>query len=210
MNFVDIAALILFSAVSIAVWRVFFVRDPDVAVANTIGKAPPSKLLSCLAAKPQPDAKPAKGDDIEAILAKIARIDRGFSPQSIMALSKDLFEQCVEAFNAGDLSFVRAFLSPRVLASMQKELSVLKASKRTAFTEIVRFKKISLTGAELDEHSARVSIEIQTEQTALVRDARGKIVDGDENSVAETTDKWILSMGRKQRNAGWILLDIEG
>ena len=65
-----------------------------------------------------------------------------------------------------------------------------EAAGETAETQVISIKKATLAEASMTGRDAVVSVEFVTEQVNVVRDAEGKVVDGDPNLIDTLTDVW--------------------
>jgi predicted lipid-binding transport protein (Tim44 family) len=207
MNLYDVLALGLFAAVAAALWRAFRAGEgqggkiaADQPLSPDVIKVMKRKTIPCEEA-PKDEAD----DGVAERAERLSRIDRSFEPQAFMERAKDMFSAILKAFEGGDKKALKEMVSPAVFKAFARDMDDLASNGRRIETEIVRFKRIFIKGIEIGRKSASVIVEFQTEQTALVKDADGNILEGDDNQIELVSDVWKFSKEPGRRRAGWIL-----
>jgi predicted lipid-binding transport protein (Tim44 family) len=206
MNMYDFLALGLFAAVGIALWRTFRPEGEE-ARAGTADRGALQDIIGTMKRKAIPREEAPKDeakDDITELADRLSRLDRHFEPQAFMEQAKELFTQVLKAFEGGQKGPLKNLCAPAVAKSFGAEMDAMAARGRKTETEILRFKHIFIRAIDIGKRRAAVTVEFQTEQTALIKDKAGKVVEGDDNQIELVKDIWKFSKEFSRRGA-WIL-----
>jgi predicted lipid-binding transport protein (Tim44 family) len=198
-----------FGFVCYCAWRTFKGDKPEpLAAAGKTAAEPIKPLISLAPAKPVEKAEPVKQEDsLEMKVLSLASRDKGFEPQAFMESARQAFDIILKSFEEGDVEAIRPLVSAKVAKSLEKQMAALAAKKHKLSTEIVRYKKVYMEDIAISDKSARIVVHIITEQTALLTDAKGKIIEGDENSIREVKDAWAFERNFSSRG-GWVLVEM--
>jgi len=148
-----------------------------------------------------PDSPVGKG------LREIQAADRSFDPAQFVEGARTAFEMIVDGFAAGDLSQVEPFLNEDVHQDFAGAIAAREEAGETLETTLVSFRSVEVLEARLEGRTALVTIKFVTEQTSVVKDSEGRIVDGDPAAISEITDIWTFSRDTRSRDPNWVLVE---
>lgn len=148
-----------------------------------------------------PDSPVAKG------LSEIQAADRSFDPARFVEGARTAFEMIVDGFASGDLSQVEPFLAEDVHQNFADAIAAREEAGETLETTLVSFRSVDIIEARLDGRQAVIVVKFVTEQTSVVKDEEGRIVDGDPSAIAEITDIWTFSRDTRSRDPNWALVE---
>jgi len=148
-----------------------------------------------------PDSPVAKG------VREIQAADRNFDPAQFVDGARTAFEMIVDGFAAGDLSQVEPFLGEDVHRDFADAIAAREEAGETLETTLVSFRSVEVLEARLEGRTALVTIKFVTEQTSVVKDSEGRIVDGDPAAISEITDIWTFSRDTRSRDPNWVLVE---
>lgn len=148
-------------------------------------------------------------DDMEEGVIAIRRVDANFSPSDFLAGARGAFELIVMAFARGEKETLRPMLSDDVFNNFAAAIDDREGAGETLETTLVGVRSAKLTRAELQGRTAFVSVSFVTEQINLVKDADGRILDGDPNAVEEVRDTWTFARNTRSRDPNWTLVATE-
>ncbi|HWK46871.1 MAG TPA: Tim44/TimA family putative adaptor protein [Stellaceae bacterium] len=143
---------------------------------------------------------------LQSGLQEIAAADPSFSPEAFLVGSRSAFDYIVSAFAAGDTAVLRPLLSDDVYDRFADEIRGRMAAKETLETRIVRLDAADLVEADLEGRTASITLKFVSQQTSVVRDADGKIIEGDPERPFERTDIWTFSRNVRSQNPNWALV----
>lgn len=154
---------------------------------------------------PEPDIDP--DSPLGAALTQIQVADRGFEPGEFLHGARAAFEMIIDAFASGDLSEVEGFLADDVRRNFAQAIKAREEAGETLESTLVSFQKVEIVDARMDGREAQITVKFVTEQSNVVRDSEGRIVDGDPSAIAEITDIWTFSRDTRSRDPNWMLVE---
>lgn len=164
------------------------------------GKIEPGKIAAPAALEAKPAGGPAENLD------RIRRADPSFDPPRFVEGARIAFEMIVTAFAGGDKEALRPLLSDEVYGQFTAAIDERNAAHETLETRIVRLDSIDITTAELAGTTARVTVELVSQQINVTRAVDGSIVDGDPENAAEKTDFWTFARDARSADPNWALV----
>ncbi|MCL2439034.1 MAG: Tim44 domain-containing protein [Alphaproteobacteria bacterium] len=202
--------LLIFGLVLYAAYKTFKDDPPEPMPSAGAKKCAYAKPISNLAAdKPEPGpAGINMGARITDNMVEVMRHDANFAPQRFLEDARDTFAKTLAAFEAGKIDTMSDRLSASILAHLEASYAAAAKSKKFPKTEIVRFKRVSIKDTRTDKNFADIDVLFETEQTAVITDAKGKIIEGDENQILMMSDIWTFSRDLRS-NAPWVLSAIK-
>ena len=156
---------------------------------------------------PAPD--PAELDERDPLTATLMRIklaDQDFDDKEFVVGARGAFDMIVQAYAAGDVDTLKTLISGPLYGGFVQAIEEREQANETQETTIVTFRSTEITGAELDGHEARVTVEFVTEQVKVTRDAEGKVVDGDPDKIEVLTDIWTFERDVRSSDPNWELV----
>lgn len=141
-------------------------------------------------------------------LARMKHAEPSFGVGDFLNGSKAAYEMILMAFERGDLSEVRPFLSDAVAEAFQSVIDSRAAQGHKVEAQYLGTRETSLAAAEFDTSTglAEISVRFVAEMIAVTRDAEGKVVDGDPKSARKQRDTWTFARGMGQDDPNWQLI----
>jgi predicted lipid-binding transport protein (Tim44 family) len=150
---------------------------------------------------------PAGGDaPLAAGISPIKLADGGFDESTVLDGAKGAFEMVINAFGQGDTRTLRPLLSNDVYEDFAGAIKTRVDAGETLETTLIGVKEAELIEAELQGRTAFATVKFVSEQINVMRDAEGKVVDGDPNHVASITDIWTFARNTRSRDPNWTLV----
>ena len=149
---------------------------------------------------------PAGAGVLSMGLAAIKRADPGFNEEEFLGGARAAFEMIVDAFSHGDSSALRPLLAPDVMQQFDGVIQQRKANGETMETILHGVKAIAISDARLDGSNAVVTVKYVTEQTNVMRDRDGAILDGDPKVIETATDLWSFARDVRATDPNWLLV----
>lgn len=120
--------------------------------------------------------------------------------------AQNAFQIITEAFNNGDIETLEMLVSKKILKKFQETIETRKADGIIAETDFICFDKVEIVKADIDKNdNASISVEFVSEQVNVLRDADGKVLQGDENFIQNITDVWTFERAVNSSAPNWIL-----
>ena len=144
-------------------------------------------------------------------LAAMKRAEPDFTVSNFASGAKYAYELILMAFENGDLSEVKDFLSPEVYDSFNGAIEARKDQGLQVEANFVGISKTELMEAEFDESTrmAEITMRFSGELTSVVKNLAGEIVEGDATTVKRQRDTWTFARGMGVDDPNWQLIATE-
>ena len=151
----------------------------------------------------------AEGSAAAKALAEMKRREPGFSVTEFLGGARGAYEMILMAFERGDLSEVRGFLSPEVYEALQAVVDDRKAQGLVVDATFVGVSSLELKEATFDAASGEGEITVQFtgEQSYVVRNAQGEIVEGNPNEIKRQKNAWTFARKMGAADPNWSLVE---
>lgn len=122
--------------------------------------------------------------------------------------ASDAFETILKAYADGDMETLRTLLKEPLYLEFQEAIAERQGKGHTLSTTLVRIESVTLVDAALIQpHSARLTLRFVTEQTHVLKDKKGKILEGGANQSEQLTDDWTFEKDLQDPRRIWFLLE---
>jgi predicted lipid-binding transport protein (Tim44 family) len=144
-------------------------------------------------------------ESAESGLEKIRAADSSFDENRFMSGARSAFEMILTSYAKGDIQTLRDLLDDAVYTPFAQAIADRQSRGETMVSELISFKSLTLTNAEMDGKVANVTIRFVTEQLILIRAADDSVIEGDPTHIDVVTDDWTFSRDVSSRNPNWLL-----
>jgi predicted lipid-binding transport protein (Tim44 family) len=157
------------------------------------------------------DFTDAKSDTGRA-LAAMKAVEPSFKVADFAHGAKKAYEMILMAFEAGDLATLAKFLAPEVYDSFAQVVEDRRDKGWTVEAAFGGIRELKVVKAEFDgkTREADITIRFAGDLTSTVRDASGKIVEGDPRSIRHQKDVWTFSRVMGGGDPNWTLVATGG
>ena len=166
-------------------------------------------LESATGSKMEPDIAASAGfeENAEVVqnLKKIKEAFPSFDLVDFMQKAPRAFEYIALAFAKGDKENLKPLLNEDIYKSFEKAIDERKERNETAEFSLIGFKSIKLTDAEFFGSEVELTVEFETEQTNIVKNAAGEVIVGDPTYIETVTDIWTLKKNMRSSDPVWML-----
>jgi predicted lipid-binding transport protein (Tim44 family) len=140
-------------------------------------------------------------------LTQIRLADRRFDPQQFLGGARAAFEMIIEAYASGDKNTLRPLLADDVYAGFERAIDQREAAGQSFETQLTAVPAAEVVGAEMRGTVARITVRFKSEQINLLRDAEGKIIEGDPRTAEEVIDIWTFERNTTSPDPNWTLVE---
>lgn len=140
-------------------------------------------------------------------LEKMRQADESFNEKKFLEGARLAFTNIVSAFAIGDLTDVLRFLGPAVKNPFEKAIAERKESGQTLENKVERIVAADIVSVEQSDGLATLAVEFISHQVNLLKDASGKILDGEVNKAEEVRDIWVFQRDMHSKNPNWRLIE---
>ena len=141
--------------------------------------------------------------DVTRGLESIREKDPLFSATEFLNGARMAFEMVFDAFAKGDKQTLSMLLAPAALKEFADALDARQKEEGKTETTLVSVKAKDIDRAELAGAIARLTVQFESEQITIVRDAKGAIVEGDPSEVHYIEDEWVFERDTTSKNPNW-------
>lgn len=149
-----------------------------------------------------------EGSATARALSQIKSQERDFTVSEFLRGARGAYEMILMAYERGDISGVRAFLSDEVADSFQGAIDQRAAQGLVTKAEFVGLREIALHDAEFDASTktAEVTVRFMGELTAVTKDASGAVISGSPDEVKRQRDVWSFARVLGSNDPNWQLV----
>ncbi len=144
---------------------------------------------------------------IASELRKIRQEDPDFSASEFVEGAKEAFSLIVSAFSNGDTPELRPLLGDDVYDEFASAIQSRLLSGNVSETSVISIDDVSLIHCEMRGTTARISIKFISQQTSVIRNDAGEVIDGDAEKILSITDVWTFSRNIRSSNPNWLLVE---
>lgn len=148
------------------------------------------------------------GSSSAKALAAMKMAEPGFTVGSFLEGSRGAYEMILMAFEKGDLSDVRGFLSDEIAETFQSVIDSRQEQGLTIDANFVGVREISLKEAEFDRETSEgeVTVRFVGELTSVVKNAEGEVIEGNPNEIKRQRDVWTFARTMGADDPNWQLV----
>ena len=148
------------------------------------------------------------GSQSAKALAAMKMAEPGFSVGSFLEGSRGAYEMILMAFENGDLSGVRDFLSDEIAETFQEVIDRREAEGLSVEANFVGVREIALKEADFNRETGEgeVTVKFLGELTSVVKNAEGEVVEGSSSEIKRQRDVWTFARVMGADNPNWPLV----
>lgn len=148
------------------------------------------------------------GSDAARALADMKRAEPAFAVGPFLQGARGAYEMILMAFEKGELDRIRPFLSDDVEASFAEAIAQRESDGLTVEASFLGIKELTLHDATFnpDSRFAEIAVRFVADQTYVVRNKAGGIVEGSPREVKKTRDIWTFARQMGSDDPNWQLV----
>lgn len=149
-----------------------------------------------------------EGSDAARALAEMKQVETDFAVTPFLQGARGAYEMILIAFERGDLDSIRPFLSDDVQASFAEAIEARESQGLTVEAGFLGVKDLALEDASFNRDSgmAEITVRFVGEQTYVVRNKAGEIVEGSPRDVKRQRDVWTFGRRMGSSDPNWQLV----
>ncbi|MCJ8140818.1 Tim44/TimA family putative adaptor protein [Falsirhodobacter halotolerans] len=153
------------------------------------------------------DHVPEGSDSARALMA-MKRAEPSFSLSEFLGGARGAYEMILVAFDKGDMSEVRGFIAPDVLAAFEEAIATRRDQGLVVDSKIIGIREVAVNEATFltDSRIAEITVRFQAEMTTVVTNAAGDIVEGSETDMRRQRDVWTFQRAMGADDPNWRLV----
>jgi predicted lipid-binding transport protein (Tim44 family) len=145
-------------------------------------------------------------------LAHMKKAEPSFSVTEFLGGASQAYEMILIAFEEGDRDGLRPFLADDVYDSFEAVIASREEQGLSIDATFVGLREIKLAEAEYDWRTkeGELTLSMVAELTAVVTDAKGKVIEGDKATVKRQKDVWTFARTMGSDDPNWTLIATGG
>ncbi len=149
-----------------------------------------------------------EGSDAAKALSAMKQAEPSFAVTPFLEGARGAYEMILMDFEKGELERIRPFLSEDVAASFSEAIAAREAEGLTIEASFVGMKELALQEASFDKTSGvgEISVRFVGEQTYVVRNKAGEIVEGSPREIRKSRDVWTFARKMGADDPNWQLV----
>ncbi len=141
--------------------------------------------------------------ETEKVLRQIPK----FNQESFLNGAKRAFEIIITSFANGDTATLKTLVGKNLVKKFDEIIKQRKADGISAETDFVGFNSAEIINAKIDNKSnAQIAVRFVSEQANVLKDAKGNVIEGDENFIQSITDVWTFERSINATSPNWLLV----
>jgi predicted lipid-binding transport protein (Tim44 family) len=150
----------------------------------------------------------AEGSDAARALAQMKKAEPGFSVGPFLQGARGAYEMILMAFEKGELDRIRPFLSDDVEASFADAIAQRERDGLSVEASFLGIKELVLHDATFTPESrfGEIAVRFVADQTYVVRNKAGEVVEGSPREVKKTRDIWTFARQMGSDDPNWQLV----
>ena len=150
----------------------------------------------------------AEGSDAAKALSAMKQAEPGFAVTPFLEGARSAYEMILIAFERGELDRIRPFLSDEVEGTFAEAIDQREKDGLTVEANFVGMKELTLQEATFNRESgmAEISVRFVGEQTYIVRNKAGEIVEGSSKEIKRQRDIWTFARRMGVDDPNWQLV----
>jgi predicted lipid-binding transport protein (Tim44 family) len=149
-----------------------------------------------------------EGSDAARALQAMKQAEPSFAVTPFLEGARSAYEMILMAYERGDLDSIRPFLADDVEASFAEAIAAREQEGLTVDASFVGMKELVLHDATFNKDSgmAEISVRFVGEQTYVVRNKAGEIVEGNPREIKRQRDIWTFARRMGIDDPNWQLV----
>jgi predicted lipid-binding transport protein (Tim44 family) len=150
----------------------------------------------------------AEGSDAARALAEMKKAEPAFAVGPFLEGARGAYEMILMAFEKGELDRIRPFLSDDVEASFAEAIAERERNGLTVEASFLGIKEMVLHDATFTPESrfGEIAVRFVADQTYVVRNKAGEVVEGSPREVKKTRDIWTFARQMGSDDPNWQLV----
>ena len=150
----------------------------------------------------------AEGSDSARALAEMKKAEPAFAVGPFLEGARGAYEMILTAFEKGELDRIRPFLSDDVEASFAEAIAQRDRDGLTIEASFLGIKELVLHDATFTPESrfGEIAVRFVADQTYVVRNKAGEVVEGSPREVKKTRDIWTFARQMGSDDPNWQLV----
>ena len=137
----------------------------------------------------------------------ISKIDPTFNEEEFLKGAQNFFQMVINSFVKGNLEDLVNYIDDKLIKSFKLVIDERLEEGETLKIEILKMKSIKIKDVKELKNFLRLSVLFETEQIKVLKDKKGKVIDGDPKKSILVKDLWTFEKEIKSKDVNWKLVE---
>ena len=137
----------------------------------------------------------------------IYKDDPTFNEKEFLKGAQNFFEMVIDCFVKGDLKNIEMYIDDKLIKNFQLVIDERLQEEETLKINIIKMISIKIKDVKKLKNFLRVSVLFESEQIKVLKDKKGKIIDGDQKKSILVKDLWTFEKKIQSKDLNWILVE---
>ena len=133
--------------------------------------------------------------------------DPTFNEKEFLKGAQNFFEMVIDCFVKGDLKNIEMYVENKLIKNFQSVIDERLQEEETLKINITKMISIQIKDVKKLKNFLRVSVLFESEQIKVLKDKKGKIIDGDQKKSILVKDLWTFEKRIQSKDLNWILVE---
>ena len=133
--------------------------------------------------------------------------DPTFNKKEFLKGAQNFFEMVIDCFVKGDLKDIEMYIENKLIKNFQLAIDERLQEEETLKINIIKMNSIQIKDVKKLKNFLRISVLFETEQIKVLKDKKGKIIDGDQKKSITVKDLWTFEKEINSKDLNWILVE---
>ena len=107
------------------------------------------------------------------------------------------------------MNTLKELLAPRIFQAFSMAIKDRKSRNETLEGILVRFICTEIVSSDVSASDLFITVRFETEQSNVLKDGNGQIIEGNADFVETRTDVWVFSRKKDSTDPRWFLYEIK-
>ena len=137
----------------------------------------------------------------------IYKDDPTFNEKEFLKGAQNFFEMVVDSFVKGDLKNLEMYIDDKLIKNFKLVIDERLQDKESLKIDIIKMISIDIKDVKKLKNFLRISVLFESEQIKVLKDKKGKIIDGDQKKSILVKDLWTFEKKIQSKDLNWILVE---
>ncbi len=138
---------------------------------------------------------------------KIYKDDPTFNEKEFLEGAQNFFEMVIDSFVKGDLKNIEKYIDNKLIKNFKMVIDERLQEEESLSIDIKKMISIHIKDVKKLKNFLRVSVLFESEQMKVLKDKKGKIIDGDQEKSILVKDLWTFEKQIESKDLNWILVE---
>lgn len=131
-----------------------------------------------------------------------------FNEARFLRITENVFKTVFDAYAAGDKDTLKQLLSPKIYRAFVMAIDDRASKGEKLSGSIERMVSVKIDNTKIENNEMYIDVRFVSEQTNILRNANGAIIEGSEDFINTSTEIWTFSRPIDSTEKQWYLSNI--